>query len=291
MSFTFSHVAASVPLLGIKSRNGKNLFDVTAFILGSIAPDFEFFIKLQPLKPIMVIPFGHTPIGMFCYDLPLCFLFAWVFHNIIKSPLVLHLPQPFVQRYAKFAWQKWSIDLRSFIVFCYSAILAMLIHILWDSLTHLNSPVVQYINFLSQPINLFNHIIPLCKLLDHSGTILGLAIVMYSLCMYNCDFSGKLNGIPIVSKSRKLFFFSAILIAGITATLCWIYRYGLPADSSEIGGLIVAMISGLALGTAVISYLMTKIFRLAPPSKMVFINADTSAFNRTAYPLKSEPRR
>jgi hypothetical protein len=275
LSFTFSHVAAAIPLKDMRARGGNNFFDLTALVLGSMAPDFEFFIKLQPIKQSMDIPFGHTLGGMFCYDLPLCFLFAWMFHTIIKAPLFLHLPKPFDRRYTEFAWRKYNIiDIRSFTVFCYSAIIAMAIHIVWDSFTHLNSPLVQYINWLSLPINLFDHTVPLCKLLDHVGTVLGLAFVLRFLYSYNCATS--VDPITSISTSRKVFYFGAILSIGIIATVSWVFWYGIPKDSSEIAGPIIVFISGLSIGTIAMSYFTTRLYRIEPPVDSIVMKSTSS---------------
>jgi len=124
VSFTFSHIVAILPITEMQTTNGHSLFDVTALVVGSMAPDFEFFIQMKPVKITMDIPIGHTIRGMFYYNLPLCFLFAWIFHRIIKIPLLLHLPQPLVEQYAMHAFQKWEINSwESFMIFCYSAIL------------------------------------------------------------------------------------------------------------------------------------------------------------------------
>lgn len=222
---------------------------MTALVVGSMAPDFEFFIRLQPVKQSMEIPFGHTISGMFLYDLPLCFLFAWIFHAIIKTPLLTHLPKPFDQRYSQDAWQKWTMDLRSFIVFCYSAILAMVIHIILDSFTHLNSPMVHQVSYLFMTVNIFGYSIPVCKLLDHIGTVVGLFVVMAFLYSYNCTASTGFQS--AISASRQIAYFAAILGSGIINAIVWLYRYGKPLDSSEIAGPIIAFISGLAIGTTV----------------------------------------
>ncbi len=268
MSFTLSHVAAAIPIKDMKTKDGQNLFDLTALVLGCMAPDFEFYIHLQPIKQSMSIPYGHTFSGMFFYDLPFCFLFAWIFHTIIKKPLLLHLPQPYAQRYAKFVRQKWHIDLQSLLVFSYSAILAMTIHILWDSFTHINSPVVQHIVFLSLPVSIFTHTIPLCKLLDHIGSITGLATVAYYL--YSFDHNVTSDPIIAISAVRKTFYFAMIVSSGIGLTFYWLYRYGVPSDMNDMAGPIIAFVSGLSIGITLLSYLFSKVYELDQPTNLTY---------------------
>lgn len=74
--FTFSHAAAAIPIIKHQAKSGRRIFDVTALILGNMAPDFEFYVRLRPLKLTMEIPFGHTLAAFPIFNLPLCILFA-----------------------------------------------------------------------------------------------------------------------------------------------------------------------------------------------------------------------
>ncbi|MDU4473291.1 MAG: DUF4184 family protein, partial [Clostridium perfringens] len=80
MPFTLAHPAAVVFL-----KNKK--FNLTALILGSMAPDFIYFLNFRPYGNL-----GHQILGFFILNLPLCILLAYIFHNFIKSPLISHLP-------------------------------------------------------------------------------------------------------------------------------------------------------------------------------------------------------
>lgn len=273
MPFTFSHVAAALPIKDMKMKDGHRLFDFTALVFGSMAPDFEFFIRMQPIKQSMNIPMGHTISGIFCYDLPLCFLFAWVFHNIIKRPLYLHLPQPFAGQYAKMCHEKWRINSwRSFFIFCYSALLAMVIHVLWDSFTHVNSPVVQHIEFLRLAVNLFSHTIPVYKLLDHSGTLVGLAVVLWYLYSFGRDDLSE--PVVFIPGYRKVFYFALIITIGFAVEFLWLYRYGNPSDMNEIAGPIIAFISGAGIGITLMSYFAMKVYRIEPRTSEKLTNSE-----------------
>ena len=65
MPFTFAHPAAIIP---INSRF-KSKFCLTGLVLGSMAPDFEYFIRLKPYSA-----YGHNLIG-FLY---LIYLYAFI---------------------------------------------------------------------------------------------------------------------------------------------------------------------------------------------------------------------
>ncbi|OAB48362.1 hypothetical protein PBAT_01615 [Paenibacillus antarcticus] len=86
MPFTFAHPLYAAPLKLLKPK----YMSLTGIILGSMAPDFEYFIALEPYQSI-----GHTTKGFFIQAIPLSILLAFVFHLLIKVPLTRNLPSLF----------------------------------------------------------------------------------------------------------------------------------------------------------------------------------------------------
>jgi len=81
--FTFSHPAAIVPLNYV----AKEWLSLSALVLGSIVPDFEYFIRMKVLSI-----YSHTWVGLFWYDLPLALIILLVYTRFIKDKLIAHLP-------------------------------------------------------------------------------------------------------------------------------------------------------------------------------------------------------
>ena len=73
MPFTLAHPAA---VFFFKNKK----FNLTALILGSMAPDFIYFLNFRPYGNL-----GHKILGFFILNLPLCILLAYIFHNFIIS--------------------------------------------------------------------------------------------------------------------------------------------------------------------------------------------------------------
>ncbi len=71
MPFTFSHPAIVLPFGLI----GQRYFSMTALIIGSMTPDFEYFLRLRVRSD-----FSHTLFGVFWFDLPLGIVLCFVFH-------------------------------------------------------------------------------------------------------------------------------------------------------------------------------------------------------------------
>lgn len=81
MPFTFSHPAILLPFL----KNKK--LSATALIVGSTSPDLEYFFRMRMQSEI-----SHTFSGIFLIDFPLGFIVMFVFHEIIKKPLIENAP-------------------------------------------------------------------------------------------------------------------------------------------------------------------------------------------------------
>ncbi len=168
MPFTFTHPAIVLPL--------KNIFgkwvSFTGLIIGSLTPDFEYFIRMK-----IQSNYSHTLLGTFWFNLPLGLFLCFIFHKIIKKPLIENLPK-FVQirtnelknsNWTRYFKSNWIIVILSIIIGAYS-------HILWDSFTHSNTYFTNY--FKLDKTLLFGY--PIYKVLQHLSTCIGgIVILLY----------------------------------------------------------------------------------------------------------------
>src|ERR1017187_9931624 len=103
MPFTFSHPAVLYPL---KTLPGK-YYSITGLIIGSITPDFEYFIRFETDSQ-----YSHTRTGLFWFDLPLGIILAFIFHNIVRNDLVANLPRGLQLRFnnnPQFNWNQYFL--------------------------------------------------------------------------------------------------------------------------------------------------------------------------------------
>jgi len=130
MPFTFAHPAIVLPFI----RKQHKLLSATGLIVGSLAPDFESFTRLTDVKT-----YSHTWAGMFWYDMPMAFAIAFVFHVIVRDPLIAHLPASLRERFEQYRRMDWLQHLRTnFLPIILSLFLGVFSHLLWDAFTHLN---------------------------------------------------------------------------------------------------------------------------------------------------------
>ncbi len=82
MPFTPAHAVVSLPF--VKRMRAISVFGL---IIGSMAPDFEYFLRLKPASMG-----GHTIMGMFFLNLPICIVLAILYMNVLEDGLIQLLP-------------------------------------------------------------------------------------------------------------------------------------------------------------------------------------------------------
>nr|WP_281197248.1 HAD-IA family hydrolase [Paenibacillus glacialis] len=135
--FTFAHPLYAAPLKLLKPK----YVSLTGIILGSMAPDFEYFMALEPYQ-IM----GHTTKGLFIQAIPLSLLLAYIFHRLIKVPLTHNLPPLFnMDKKSNGIIQDWNLStVRSWIIFIVSVMIGFYSHVLLDGFTHKSGYVSRF---------------------------------------------------------------------------------------------------------------------------------------------------
>lgn len=234
MPFTLTH-----PALVVFNKN--NNLNLLGLILGSMAPDFIYFILFNPSSNL-----GHTLNGFIFFNLPLCFLLAYIITTIIKCPFISNLPFGLSKYYTYLLDDKnKSISLKNVIVFTYSSLIGMLTHVFWDSFTHKTGFFVKNIKFLTESFNILSFKIPIYKILQHGSTIIGFFIILaflYSIkkISYNKFYCNKVK-----------YHLIALIFLILTLILGYIlfHNFG-------IGRFVVTTVNGLFIGYFISSLIL-----------------------------------
>lgn len=166
MPFTFAHPAIVLPLVKYLRR----YVSATALIIGTMLPDFEYFIRMH-----LRSDYSHTVWGVFLFDLPLGIALAFIFHNLVRDCLIGQLPAYFHHRFARFAGFDWNgYFARNKLVVVISFLIGIFSHILWDSFTHVSGFFAGHIPLLQSAVM----DIPVYKLLQHASTLLGFIFIL-----------------------------------------------------------------------------------------------------------------
>ncbi len=215
MPFTFSHPAAVLPL----SLIPKKWISVTALVIGSIIPDFEYFFRMEQDSK-----YSHTWAGVFWFDLPLGLLFVYLFNYLIRKEFIENLPVFLNRRFSKFTIFRRNLNNGKDLLFIsISLLIGILSHIIWDKVTH------KTVRFIDQQEHY--------TVFWEANSLAGAAVI-----------AALVLNMPMGKNTQKnnilLFWFPVIIIAS-----CFTYvRYLSTSDLREVGiSMIVGFFTGLII--------------------------------------------
>jgi hypothetical protein len=167
MPFTLAHAAAALPFR-------RTRLVLSAVVVGTLAPDFEYFVRLLPSGH-----FGHTLRGVLILDLPLSLAVLWLFHAYMREPIVALLPDS-IQRRIFQGPSKFRFWGPAQLVLVLGSILAgAATHILWDSFTHPTFWPYRHWEVLSRTLRLpIVGTVQYYKLFQHGSTAVGIAVLL-----------------------------------------------------------------------------------------------------------------
>jgi len=227
MPFTFSHPAIVLPLAVLPKR----FFSITGLIVGSMIPDFEYFLRMK-----LQSNYSHTLEGMLWFDLPLAILVSFTFHNLVKKKFIDNLPLFFKSRFFIFKGFDWNAYfIKNYWVVCLSILIGVLSHLFWDSFTHYDGYFVNAFPILENSIFFLNLEVPILKILQHSSTFLG-AILIFLVIL-------KMPKYKSVDKKISINYWLLILIIPLLITSCKVWI----VEDYKFGNLLVTYIASLLL--------------------------------------------
>jgi len=173
MPFTFAHSAAALPFRRLP-------IVPSALVIGTFAPDFEYFLRLAPNGH-----FGHTLPGTFILTLPAALLVLWIFHSLVKRPATMLMPDAIRNRLANHIGDFRFGGVIRFLLILASLLLGIATHLLWDSFTHANTWPYDHWPLLRA--SLYMPVVgptPYYKVFQHGSTIVGTAVVVAWLALW-----------------------------------------------------------------------------------------------------------
>jgi hypothetical protein len=174
MPFTISHAIAVFPFRRISDK----YLSMTGLIAGSMAPDFEFFLRVTLYGNV-----SHTWLGFFIFDFPVAVAIAVLFQWVIKVQLIDNMPLMLKRRLIKYRDIDWlKYFKKHFIVVLFSALIGILTHFVWDNLTHEPGYISSiYFDFLLTPIPLLKNIVPLYHVLQIFSSFIGIVVILFTV--------------------------------------------------------------------------------------------------------------
>ncbi|MFN2439171.1 MAG: DUF4184 family protein [Chitinophagaceae bacterium] len=173
MPFTFAHPAIILPFAKLQ----KGWVSLTGLIIGSIVPDFEYFIRMDTRGT-----HGHTFAGVFYLDFPLSLLLCFVFHNLIRNALIKNLSIKMQQRFVKYIPFQWNAFFKkNWNLVVISIFIGIGSHFLLDSFTNSEGYFVNLIPFFKTPFSNEGQAPFFYQILYNVLSITGLIIMAYAI--------------------------------------------------------------------------------------------------------------
>ena len=227
MPFTPAHTAIVLPFLRYRHASA------TALVIGSMAPDFEYFFKLS-----VDGVHGHTWAGLLYFDLPVTIFLGIVYHRLVKRNLIENLPGV-IQRRLSFGinFDFWAACLRRPVPVALSAVAGSASHILWDGFTHGSGFFVSYFSFYDGAYVPFEGVdYPLWYALQYISTFAGLTIVAFYVALLP-------EGVMLENPRWSYW----VILVAVTSSVVAI-RFLVYSAVYNLGNLVVSGISGLCVG-------------------------------------------
>jgi hypothetical protein len=172
MPMTAAHPMAVLPLR-------RTRLDWTCLVLGSMSPDFEYFVRADLASTV-----SHTLPGLFYFCLPATLIAGALFHYLVKMPALRVAPAPLARRLVGFAerpWvEKWTV--RAVALLVISALIGGATHLFWDGITHGDGWAPHRYRALVQIVDvpILGHMI-VHRVIQHVSTAIGLIVLSISL--------------------------------------------------------------------------------------------------------------
>lgn len=259
MPFTVSHAAVAAPL----ARRG---FVFSALVVGSMAPDFEYFLRLNTSSH-----WGHTWPGVVWLSFPVALVTLWAFHRFLKRPFLHLLPSAHRRHLESYGGPFAFLPASRFARLVVSLWVGMLTHLALDNCTHDYGLVVQWWPWLRTPVLHYGaQAVPVHDLLQIVFTA-GLSLMLVrqywrSFRDEQAPSAGRLtlfldcrDVLPVYLGLAVLALAVGALYASLTVPFIHDYRtFRQFAGRAVVGGLDVALVAAIVMG----EYLQRK--RLVP---------------------------
>lgn len=239
MPFTFSHPALVLPFSYLPRRWAS----MTGLVIGSMAPDFEYFMRMR-----VTSIYSHSLLGLLWFDLPLGLLLFFIYDRFVKDALIDHLPLFLNERLSKFRRNAMrAYSLRFVLVLTISVLAGAASHILWDGFTHPSGYFVTRVPALQASVRIAGHQFYWYTVLQHFSTLVGgatIVAVLLSLPEGNDTRTGSLGG------------YWSTVFAIAAAIMALRFRAGI--DLHQYGNLLVTAISAGMIGLLATSLFVQK---------------------------------
>ncbi len=170
MPFTLAHPIAAAPIWLCSKRR----LDLPSLLVGSMIPDIEYFLALQPNRTI-----GHTFLGVLIQGLPCSIVLLLITRYVLMRPFLALLPQQLAQRFPTIR-SYFPLKLLHLFNVVVSVVIGAVSHIVWDAFTHEDGWFVAHSKLLQSQLGS----LAIYKLLQYGSGVIGLVALFLWLSIW-----------------------------------------------------------------------------------------------------------
>jgi len=247
MPFTAAHPLAVLPLLRLGPR--RLGLDPTCLVIGSMAPDFEYFVRGEQISSI-----SHTLAGLWLWNLPATLVLAALVHGVLKWPMLLVAPAAIARRAVRLVGRPWRArwGVAALASCTISALLGAATHLAWDSVTHADGFGPQHFRALKAPIALpVVGTMVLHRALQHASTLVGLGVLAALVVRW------LVRSRPVALPAAPRLAARLLVVACVAIAAALIVARLVGKRATDPGDLIVGAIAGALAGVIVASVALT----------------------------------
>ncbi len=137
-------------------------------MIGSVTPDLVFYIPRY-----VEYDNSHSPSGVFTFCLPLGLLIWWFFIRVLERPTLSWLPEAWRTRIAPTP----RPTLRAWLWAALAVVLGAITHLVWDSFTHSETPVVHALPAFRNEVTVGGLPVPIYFVLQVLSSVFGLVVL------------------------------------------------------------------------------------------------------------------
>lgn len=201
MPFTLAHPAAILPF--------RKYGVLSALAIGSMMPDTMYFLPFIPRHQ----GYGHTLPGLFLYCVPGGLVLLWLFHAVLKRPLISLFPAGQQGKLIAASQDFRFGPAGRFALIVASVFVGAVTHIVWDSFTHANGWGALTFPVLRRPVTVIpGFAFSLAEILQLVSTIVGALILLfyYRRWLRSVDEPAAVRQVPLPLLLRGLLFLAVI---------------------------------------------------------------------------------
>lgn len=201
-------------------------------------PDFEAFLRTYSEKDLT-----HSWFGFFVFGLPIGIVVSFLFHKVVRDPLIHHLPIFIRERFLKFTRFGWNKRFfNDWPVIILSIVIGGASHFFWDSFSHFDGWFINLFPQLQGNVYVFNRELEIPFLIQYINTLLGVMIILIFILL-----------LPRTKNKAKhynlyKFWIPVICVATALAAVRFVY---LPINSAD--DMIIGLISTFSIALTCVS--------------------------------------